>query len=193
MTMFWTVCSAGWRGRTTGSLWYSPGFSPTSEFYSHKEKTCTQTGLCPSAKHTLNLSCRCSRGRGHWRVAIWGHFWSGAFPSVPPLMLLCWCFTWLFPCKLSLFFISFFFLSGLRGHSSPSDFAASWGLLAFWKPDLCVSGCSIGTRPLFSSNWGQLDDNLKGLQRGEKMIQGLDVGWRKMKGMGFAVSWLDDI
>lgn len=53
MTRFWTGCRAGRRGWTTRSLWYSPRFSPTPSFYSQEEKTCTQSGLCPSAKHTI--------------------------------------------------------------------------------------------------------------------------------------------
>lgn len=74
------------------------------------------------------------------------------FPPPGPLfMLFCWHFTLLFPCKLPLSFI-FFFLSGLRGQSSPSDFVVSWGLLVFWKLDRCVSGCSVGTRTLFNLN-----------------------------------------
>lgn len=123
--------TAGWPQRDLGAFlphWHHSGLPGVS---SRCHAPLPWGSAAPSAP--ARVCCGSPPSRGHYLCCFAEHF------------------TLLFPCKPPLSF-SLFFLSGLRGHSSPSDFVVSWGLLVFWKPDRCISGCSVGTRALFNLN-----------------------------------------
>lgn len=146
--------------------------------WGHFYPTSTPQGCQPGVSHWCHASLRWRNSQDSCKALLWLLSLQGHCLCCLVAILLC-----SFPANC---YSPLFSSSWVVSVATPSDFVVSWGSLVFWKPDHHISGCSVGTRTLFHLNWGQLDDKLKGLQRGEKMSQGLDVGWRKMKGMGFA-------